>query len=49
MALVYQGKDIVLRFSIECGSLRDFYRPLSSRSIYIGGFLKDDVLACVET
>jgi hypothetical protein len=41
----------VFRFIIEYSSLRDFYRPLGNniRSILIGGFLKDDVLACVET
>ncbi len=49
----YRGKDIVvLRFIIEYSSLRDFYRPLgnnNNRSIFIQGFLKDDILACVET
>jgi hypothetical protein len=39
--------------SIEYSSLRDFYRPLgnnnNNRSILIWGFLKDDILACVET
>jgi hypothetical protein len=40
----------VFRFIIEySSSLRDFYRPLASRSILIQGFLKDDILACVET
>jgi hypothetical protein len=40
----------VFRFIIEYSSLRDFYRPLgSSRSIFIQGFLKDDILAFVET
>jgi hypothetical protein len=29
-------------------SLRDFW-PTSSRSIFIGGFLKHYILACVET
>jgi hypothetical protein len=42
-------KDIVFRFIIEYSSLRDFYRPLHNRSIFIWGFLKDDILACVET
>jgi hypothetical protein len=42
------GKDIVCRFIIEYSSLRDF-GPLGSRSIFIWGFLKDDILACVET
>jgi hypothetical protein len=36
------GKDIVFRFIIEYSSLRDFYRPLGSVSIFIQGFLKDD-------
>jgi hypothetical protein len=49
----YQGKkDIVFRFIIEYSSLRDFYRPLgnnNNRSIFIGAWLKDDILACVET
>jgi hypothetical protein len=47
LALPYQGKDIVFRFIIEYSSLRDFYGPLgnnnNTRSIFIGGFLKDDV------
>jgi hypothetical protein len=43
--LAYQGKDIVFRFIIEYSSLRDFYRPLpgNNRSIFIWGFLKDDI------
>jgi hypothetical protein len=51
----YQGKDIVFRFIIEYSSLRDFYRLLgnnnnnNNRSIFMWGFLKDDILACVET
>ncbi len=48
VGLVYQGKDIVFRFIVEYSSLRDF-GPLGSRSIFIWGFLKDDILACVET
>jgi hypothetical protein len=44
----YQGKDIVSRFIIEYPSLRDF-GPYVIRSIFIWGFLKDDILACVET
>jgi hypothetical protein len=44
VGLAYQGKDIVFRFIIEFSSLRD------NRSIFvIWGFLKDDILACVET
>jgi len=53
IGLAYQGKDIVFRFIIEYSSLMDFYRPLgnnnnNNRSIFIKGFLKDDILACVE-
>jgi hypothetical protein len=50
--MIFIGKDIVFRFIIEYSSLRDFYRPLlgnNNRSIFIRGFLKDDILACVET
>jgi hypothetical protein len=42
-------KDIIVfRFIIEYSSLRDFYRPLlgnnnNNRSIFIWGFLKDDI------
>jgi len=40
----------VFSFIIEYSSLRDFYRPLcNNKSIFIQGFLKDDILACVET
>ncbi len=45
----------MFRFIIEYSSLRDFYRPLgnnnnnNNRSILILGFLKDDILACLET
>jgi hypothetical protein len=48
--LAYQDKDIVFRFIIEYSSLKGFW-PLgnSNRSIFIWGFLKDDILACVET
>jgi hypothetical protein len=55
VGLAYKGKDIVFRFNIECSSLRDFYRPLgnnnnnNNRSISIWGFLKDNILACIET
>jgi len=37
----------VFRLIIEYSSLMDF-DPLCSRSIFIQGFLKDDILACVE-
>jgi len=38
----------VFRFIKEYNSLRGFW-PLGNGSIFIRGFLKDDVLACVET
>jgi hypothetical protein len=43
VGLAYQGKDIVYRFIIEFSSLRD------NRSFFVRGFLKDDILACIET
>ncbi len=55
VGLAYQGKkDIVFRFIVEYSSLRDFYGPLgnnnyNNRSILRWGFLKVDILACVET
>ncbi len=49
IGLSYQGKDIVFRFIIEYSSLRDFGPLGNNRSIFIWGFLKDDILACVET
>jgi hypothetical protein len=39
----------VFRFIIEYSSLRDFGPLGNNRSIFIWGFLKDDILACVET
>jgi len=46
-----KARGIVFRFIIEYSSLRDFYRPLlgnnNNRSIFIPGFLKDDILACI--
>jgi hypothetical protein len=45
VVLAYQGKIIVFRFIIEYNSLRD----LGNESIFIWGFLKDDILACVDT
>jgi hypothetical protein len=46
----YQGKkDIVFRFIIEYSSLRDFGpQGNNNRSIFIWGFLKDDILVCDE-
>jgi hypothetical protein len=48
LALPYQDKDIVFRFITEYSSLRDF-GSLGNMSVFIRGFLKDDILACVET
>jgi hypothetical protein len=48
IGLALVGKDIVFRFKIEYSSLRDF-GPKVNRSIFISGFSKDDILACVET
>jgi hypothetical protein len=39
----------VFRFITEYSSLRDFGPLGNNRSIFIWGFLKDDILACVET
>jgi hypothetical protein len=50
LAFAYQGKDIIVfRFIIEYSSLRDFGPLGNIRSIFIWGFLKDDMLARVET
>jgi hypothetical protein len=47
--LVYQGKDIVFRFIIEYSSLMDF-RPKVIIGLFLyEDFLKDGILACVET
>jgi hypothetical protein len=48
LALPTQGKDNVFRFSIEYNSLRDF-GPQVIGPVSIQGFLKDDILTCVET
>jgi hypothetical protein len=40
--------DIVFRFIIEYGSLKGFWH-LGDRSILYEDFLKEDILACVET
>ncbi len=32
VGLAYQGKDLVLGFTIEYSSLRDFYRPLGNNN-----------------
>jgi len=50
VGLAYQGKkDIVFRFIIEYSSSLKGFWPLVNSSIFIRGFLKDDILACVET
>jgi len=51
VGLAYQGeKDIAFKFIIEYSSLKDFgLYVINNRSIFIWGFLKDDILACVET
>jgi hypothetical protein len=38
----------VFRFILEYRSLMDFW-PLGHSSVSISAFLKDDILACVET
>jgi hypothetical protein len=48
VGLAYQGKDIVVRFIIENNSSKGFW-PLGSKSVFIQGFFKDDILACAET
>ncbi len=47
-SIAYQGKDIVFRFVIEYSSLRDFGPEVIGLFLY-EGFLKDDILACVES
>jgi hypothetical protein len=49
VGLAYQGKDIVFRFIIEYSSFKGFWPLGNNRSKFIGGFSKDDILACVET
>jgi uncharacterized protein YdeI (YjbR/CyaY-like superfamily) len=53
IGLAYQEcKDIVFRFIIEHSSFKGFWPILgnNNRSIFIiWGFLKDDILTCVET
>jgi hypothetical protein len=51
LGLAYQGnKDIVFRFIIKYSKLKGFW-PLgkNNTSIFSWGFLKDDILACVES
>jgi len=49
LALCTQGKDIVFRFIIEYSSWRHSGPNVCNKSIFISGFLKDDILTCVET
>ncbi len=49
IGLGYQGDEIALRFIIEYSSLRDF-GPSEVIGLFLyEDFLKDDILACVET
>jgi hypothetical protein len=48
VGLAYQGKDIVFRFITEYSSLKDF-GPYLIGLFFYEDFLKDDILACVET
>jgi hypothetical protein len=49
-SLAFVGKDIVFRFILEYSTFDGFW-PLGNniRSIFICGFLKDDILGGVET
>jgi hypothetical protein len=49
IGLAYQCKDIVFRFIIKYSSFVEIGLLGNNRSIFIWGFLKDDILACVET
>jgi hypothetical protein len=52
LALALVGKDIVFRFIIEYSSLKGFWPLLGNNNkkfIFILGFLKEDILAFVET
>jgi hypothetical protein len=48
IGFAFVGKDIVFRFIIEYSSLMDFGPYVISLFLY-EDFLKDDILACVET
>jgi hypothetical protein len=48
LALPFVGKDIVFRFNIEYSRLMDF-GPLVIGLFLYEDFLKDGILACVET
>jgi hypothetical protein len=45
LVLPTKARDIVFR---EYSSLSDFPPLGNKKSIFIGGFFKDDILACVE-
>jgi hypothetical protein len=50
VGLALVGKDIIVFiFIIEYRSFKGFWPLGNSRSILIEGFLKDGILACVET
>jgi hypothetical protein len=50
LALPTKAKDIVFRFIIEYSSLRDFGPLVIIMGLFLQeDFLKDDILACVET
>jgi hypothetical protein len=46
IGFAYQGKDIVFRFTIEYSRAEGILAPYL---VALLGFLKDDILACVET
>jgi hypothetical protein len=48
VGLAFVGKDIVFRFIMKYSSLRDFGPWVTGLFLY-EVFLKDDILACVET
>ncbi len=48
IGFAYQDNDIVFRFIIQYSSLMDFGPQVNSSS-FVWEFLKDDILACVET
>jgi hypothetical protein len=49
VGVAYEGKDIVFKFVIEYSRFKRFWPLGNNRSIFIWGFSKDDILACVET
>ncbi len=49
IGLAYQGKDIVFRYITKYSSLRDLSPYVIIGLFSYEDFLKDDILACVET